>query len=561
VLKKEPNTWKIAEKDVILHKGKLNLTESCLDRHAHSTPEKFALIFQLEDGHTKKYTYQQLLEEVNKFSNLLVKLNVKKHSRIFIFLPKCPEMYISFLGAIRHGSIAAPLFEAFQTDGLMLRLNRGDADVLVTNSELAKRIPKSYKKEVPSLRHILVVDSKEYKKKINSQSHRFLPLLMNRKDTAFMIFTSSTAGTPVAGVMIPHQGIIQQHTTAKIVLNLNPDSNYWCTAHPGWVTGAVYGIIAPLSIGCTTFVIEGRFDSKSWIDFMKKSRIDKIYTAPTALRLLRNDLKKSDLANIKTLCSVGEALPTAIFEDFKKLGVEISDTYWQSETGAIVIANQVGMKKKPGSIGKAIPGISAKIKDGMIVLKPGWPSMMTGIYRHDAMYKSYFKNNLFFTNDLAREDKEGYFFFEARQDDIIKTSGERVSPLEIENALLKHKAVEEAAVIGIPDTVKGQVIKAFIVLEKTFQPSDELKEELSQFVKKNYAGHSYPKVIEFVSSLPKTNSGKIIRMKLKQMEEIKEARERIKKGEFYTEEEARKILMSEKGTIPIKKALKDAKRR
>lgn len=510
------NTWKIAEKDIILHGDKLNITESCLDRHAQNTPNKLALHF--EDGRIRTYTYQHLNEEVNKFANLLNQLNIKPKSKVFIFLPKVPEMYISFLGAIRHGSMAAPLFEAFQTEGLMLRLNRGDADILITNKELAERIPKDYKKQVPSLKHILIIDSPEYQKQISSSSPAFSPVMMNKLDTALMIFTSSTAGTPVAGVMIPHQALIQQHLTAKTVLNLSPSSNYWCTAHPGWVTGAVYGIIAPLSIGCSTYILESHFDSKLWIDFMKRNKIDRIYTAPTALRLLREDITKNDLKNIKTLCSVGEALPIAIFEQYKKLGIEISDTYWQSETGAIVIANQAGMKKKPGSIGKPIPGITASIKDGMIVLKPDWLAMMTGIYKHDAMYKSYFKDGWFRTNDLAKEDKEGYFFFEARQDDIIKTSGERVSPLEIENALLHHKAVKEAAVIGIPDPVKGQIIKAFIILAKGFQPSDSLKEEIAQSVKQHYAGHAYPKVIEFVQSLPKTNSGKIIRMKLKEME-------------------------------------------
>jgi acetyl-CoA synthetase len=235
--------------------------------------------------------------------------------------------------------------------------------------------------------------------------------------------------------------------------------------------------------------------------------------------MLKPDIKKEYLSLVRNICSVGEALPASLFEHYKSFGVEINDTYWQTETGAIVIANTPQMKKKPGSIGKPILGITAKTdKNGMIVLKKGWPAMMTGIYKHEKMYGEYFEGEWFKTNDLARIDREGYFFFEGRKDDIIKTSGERVSPLEIESILLKHKAVKESAVIGIPDAVKGQIIKAFIVLNKNFQPSDALKDEISLFVKSNYAGHSYPKTIEFITALPKTNSGKIIRMKLKELE-------------------------------------------
>jgi acetyl-CoA synthetase len=265
-------------------------------------------------------------------------------------------------------------------------------------------------------------------------------------------------------------------------------------------------------------VLESHFDAGKWIDFIKRHKINVIYTAPTALKMLKNEIKREDLARVRNLCSVGEALPQTLFEHYKNLGLEINDTYWQSETGAIVIANWEGMKKKPGSLGKTIPGITARVKDEMIELKADWPSMMTGIYKHDAMYKSYFDNSWFKTNDRATRDKEGYFFFQGRRDDIIKTAGERVSPLEIENVLLKHKAVHESAVIGVPDKIKGEIIKAFVVLNKEFKESDKLKEEISMYVKRNYAGHAYPKIIEFVKSLPRTHSGKIIRMQLREQE-------------------------------------------
>lgn len=505
--------WKEAEKNIVFHASKLNIIESCVDRHAKSNPGKTAFVFET-NGRRDEFKYGQLLEEVNRFSNLLKKLRLRKNSRVFMFLPKIPEMYISILGTIKQGSIAAPLFEAFQQEGLELRLKRGQAHVLVTNKELFSRVPKNIKKIVPSLKHILIVDSKEYKAQIKKMSTKFSAVLKNKKDTSVMIFTSSTAGTPVAGIMIPHYGLVQQDFTARYVLGLKKEDHYWCTAHPGWVTGTIYGILAPLSVGCTNYVLESHFDARDWIRFMKKNKISVIYTAPTALKMLKSDLKKTDLEGRK-IYSVGEALTTGLFDIYKKLGVEINDTYWQTETGAIVIANRPGMRKKPGSMGKAIPGIKAKITDGVITLVPDWPAMMTSVFRHKKMYRDYFKKRLFFTNDLARRDKDGYFFFEARKDDIIKTSGERVSPVEIEGALLKNKSVKEAAVIGIPDEIRGSVLKAFIVLEKDVVASDKLKEELSMFVKNNYAGHAYPKQIEFVKSLPKTNSGKIIRAQLR----------------------------------------------
>lgn len=508
--------WEEHETDIVIHEDKMNIIESCVDRHAEKNPNKLA--FSFEDSKIKIYTYKQLQEEINKFANYLNKLKIKENSKVFIFLPKIPELYISLLGTIKQGSIALPLFEAFQKEGLELRLERGDADAIITTKELSKRIPRDIKTKIPTLKHIFVVDEPDYKNKIENQSTEFKTVLKDKLDTAVIIFTSSTAGTPVAGIQIPHQALIQQHFTAKLVLDLKPKDNYWCTAHPGWVTGTIYGILAPLSIGCSTYVLESHFDAKEWINFMKKNKISVIYTAPTVFRLFKPVIKKSDLRLVRNVCSVGEALTTSVYDFYKEIGVDINDSFWQTETGAIVIATWPGLKKKHGALGKAIPGITAGIKDNAIALKPDFPSLMTGIYKHKQMYEDYFKESWFRTNDSATLDKDGYFFFIGRKDDIIKTSGERVSPLEIENILQKHAAVREAAVIGVPDEIKGSILKAFIVLNDDIKESDKLKKEISMFVKKNYAGHSYPKIIQFVSSLPKTNSGKIIRMKLRELE-------------------------------------------
>jgi len=503
------NFWKQKEKDIVMHNDKMNITESCVDRHAKKTPEKLSLVFEDENNNQKSFTYKQLQEQTNKFANMLKSSNIK-NSHVAIFLPKCPELYIAFLGTIKSGNIPVPLFEAFQQEGLELRLSRGDIKTIITNSELGERLRK-----IKFLKNIFIIDSQKYRQKIKSQLPEFKPVLKNKNETAIMMFTSSTAGTPVAGIQLPHYGLVQQHFTAQLVLDLKPDDKYWCTAHPGWVTGAIYGIIAPLSIGCTTYIYQPHFNDKKFLEFLTKNQINIMYTAPTALRLLKSKIRKSDLKNLKVLASVGEALTKTTFEHYKKLGIEITDTYWQTETGAMVICNTPETIKKPGSIGKAIPGIKAEIKNHEIVIEKPWPAMMTGIYKHEKMYKNYFDGKWFKTNDLAIKDKQGYFHFKSRHDDIIKTSGERVSPIEVESILMKHPAVKEAAVIGTPDKIKGSILKAFIVLNENAQPSQELKQELGQFVKQNYAGHSYPKAVEFIKELPKTNSGKIIRMKLR----------------------------------------------
>ena len=507
--KRMGNFWKAFERDIVSQGGRINAVES-IDRHA-ADPKSMALVFQNESGKVEEFTYLKLKEETCRFANLLNRLKVRKGSRIFIFLPKIPEMYTAFLGAIRHGSIPIPLFEAFQSGGVSLRLERGDANVLITNRELSKRIPRDIGKKIPSLKHLLVTDSEQYRKGMRGSSPEFETVLKKKDDTAMMIFTSSTTGTPVAGIEIPHGAIIQQHQTAKLVLDLKENDRYWCTAHPGWVTGSVYGILAPLSIGCTNYIYEGHFDSKKWIKFIIKNRISVMYTAPTALRMLKSEIRSEDLKDVRVLASVGEALTSTLFNHYKKLGIEINDTYWQTETGAMVIANWPSLRKKSGSLGKPLPGITAAIIGGAIALKPDFPSLMTGIYKHDKMYRGYFEKGWFMTNDLARKDREGYFFFDARKDDIIKTSGERVSPIEIESILLKHESVKESAVIGIPDKIRGSIIKAFVVLNKGAKGSEELKEKLKNFVKKDYAGHAYPREIEFADSLPKTESGKIMR--------------------------------------------------
>lgn len=505
--------WKEKEKDIVIHdNGKMNIVES-MERFAfdNSIKNRIALSFEDESGKTETYSYSKFFEKVNQFANLLKQKGVKKGDRVAIFLGKCPEIYFCFLGAIKTGAIAMPLFEAFQSEGLELRLERGDVKFLFTNKDFVERYNKIEKK-LKTVKEVFVIDSSSFKNELSKQQKTFDAVLLDKMEPCLMMFTSSTAGTPVAGIELPHYGLVQQVYTAKKVLLLENGDNYWCTAHPAWVTGAIYGVVAPFAIGASVFVIGGRFDSKQWIKFMKKNNISKIYTAPTVLRLVKSDIHKDDFKHVKRLCSVGEALPQAIVEFYNKKGIDIVDTYWQTEIGSIVIAN---IHSKKGALGEAI-GVHIEVRDGMMVVEKPWPSMMVGIYKHEKMYKDYFDGGWFKTNDLATKDKNGFFHFSGRKDDMIKTSGERVSPLEIENILLENSAVKEVAVIGIPDESRGSVIKAFVVLNEGFEESEKLKEELSLFVKSKYAGHAYPKIVEFVGSLPKNNAGKIVRMKLRE---------------------------------------------
>jgi acetyl-CoA synthetase len=348
-----------------------------------------------------------------------------------------------------------------------------------------------------------------------------------------MLYTSGTTGKS-KGIVHAHYAIIQQHITAKWVLDLHEEDVMWCTADPGWVTGISYGILGSWSNGASLVVYEGRFDPAKWYSILEKYQVSIWYSAPTAIRMLMaagNDLpKKYDLSSLRYLCSVGEPLnPEAVKWSMEVLGLPFHDNYWQTETGGILVANYPSMPIKPGSMGRPIPGVKAAIiddngnelpvgKEGNLAIVPGWPSMMREIWKNPEKYKSYFKGKWYITGDRASMDKDGYVWFVGRADDVIKTAGERVGQFEVESVLIEHPAVAEAGVIGVPDELRGEVIKAFLVLRPGNEPSEELKEEIKKFVKTRLAGHAYPKDIDFIKTLPKTRSGKIMRRVLKARE-------------------------------------------
>ncbi len=547
--------WEDVKKNFSWYKtGKVNMAYECIDRHCEDGKrDKIALIYDGEGGNVEKYTYNDLRILTNKFANVLKKYGIRKGDRVFIFMPRSPELSVSLLGIIKVGAIPGPLFEAFMGDAVRDRMQDSDAVMLVTTPELRHRVPVN---DLPALKNIVYVledknSEEEYKHEKDGEISPEINLInyhaeMKGASDAFDIewldlesplilhYTSGSTGKP-KGVLHVQNAMLGHYQTAYWALDLREDDVYWCTADPGWVTGTSYGIFAPFLHGVTNIVKGGRFDVDEWYSCIERHKVTVWYSAPTAFRLLmakgEGKEKKYDLSSLRHICSVGEPLnPEVIWWGLDAYGLPIHDTWWMTETGHMLICNYPTMPIKPGSMGKPIPGVEATILDdngkevppltmGNLVVKKGWPGMMREIWNNPEKYQSYFKfDPWYMSGDSAYMDKDGYFFFEGRIDDVIKTSGERVGPFEVESALVEHPAVAEAGVIGKPDPIRGQIIKAFITLKPGYKPSDELKKEIMDFVKNTLAAHAKPREIEFIDKLPKTRSGKIMRRVLKAKE-------------------------------------------
>ena len=533
--------WAEAEKEFSWHEtGRVNLAYEAIDRHAKGfRKNKIALYYQ--DGTRKeKYTFKEMKDMTNKAGNVFkTYADVEKGDRVFIFMPRSPELYFAVLGAIKLGAIVGPLFEAFMEGAVRDRLEDSGAKVLVTTPELLERVPVS---ELPNLKHVLLVGDNldshgeyiDFKQKLSEASSKLDVEWVERKDGLILHYTSGSTGKP-KGVLHVHNAMIQHYQTAKWVLDLKEDDVYWCTADPGWVTGTSYGIFGPWLAGASNVIIGGRFNPETWYKVIEEYGVTVWYSAPTAFRMLMGAgdevVKKFDLSSLRHILSVGEPLnPEVVRWGMKVFHLRIHDTWWMTETGAQLICNYPSMEIKPGSMGKPIPGVKAAIVDdqgnelppyrmGNLAIKKGWPSMMHTIWNNPQKYESYFMpGDWYVSGDSAYMDEEGYFWFQGRIDDVIMTSGERVGPFEVESKLVEHPAVAEAGVIGKPDPVRGEIIKAFIALRDGYEQSDELIEEIRLFVKKGLAAHAAPREIEFRDKLPKTRSGKIMRRVLKAWE-------------------------------------------
>lgn len=539
-------SWKKIESQMDYFKdGKINLAYNAIDRHVKNKKgDKVALFYKGKNNESEKYSFKQLAQKTNQFANLLIKNGVKKNDKVFIFLPTIPERYITFLGVLKMGAVACTIFSAFQEMALLDRLIDSNACILVTNSELFPRIEKIWDK-LPGLKKVIVVkresnrvfNSKniiQYEKEMKKVSDRFTIQDFKKEDLAYMLYTSGSTGKP-KGVMHAHGDILQIILTSKYVLDIQDGDVCWCTADAGWVTGVVYGILGIWLTGGTAVIYEGRFCSESWYKILQDYKVTVWYTAPTAIRMLMAsevDVKSFNMSNLRFIASVGEPLnPKAIWWGLEKFNLPIHDTWWQTELGGICITNYQSLDIKPGSMGKPFPGVEAGVVDGKgdrvsqglegnLALKiESIPSFMKKIWKNDKIYNQYFSNGWYVSGDRARVDKDGYFWFIGRADDLIKTAGQRIGPFEVESALIEHPDVAEAGVIGKTDVLRGEIIKAFIVLKPNVKVGKNLKYNLTEFVQRRLSGNAYPREIEFVKKLPKTRSGKIVRRILRAREE------------------------------------------
>ena len=521
----------------------LNKAYECLDRHAKGPRrDKPAMLWEGKNGETETYTFAQFTGATNKAANGLRSLGVEKGDRVFMFLERVPECYFTAFGTLKLGAVIGPLFSAFGPEAVKDRLADSGARVLVTSPDLWARV-KEIRADLPDLKHVVLVTRRQqaepgdgvvlWDEVVGSQSDEFETVATDSDDYSVMHYTSGTTGKPKGAAHV-HNAIIGQYATGKYVLDLHDDDIYWCTADPGWVTGTSYGMFAPWSNGVTCLIYEGGFGANTWYSLIDKYKVTVWYTAPTAIRMLMkagDDVpKKYDLSSLRYTMSVGEPLnPEAVVWGEKVIGLPFHDNWWQTETGAIMIANYPALEIRPGSMGRPFPGIEPGIIDeegnlmppgdeGNLALRPGWPSMFRVYWNKQDLYDSRFQNGWYITGDRARMDADGYFWFVGRADDVINTAGHLVGPFEVESVLIEHPAVAEAGVIGKPDPVAMEVVKAFVALKDGYEQSEQLRRELIRFSRDRLGAAVAPREIEFVPGLPKTRSGKIMRRLLKARE-------------------------------------------
>jgi len=536
-------TWSSVDKEFDWHSGgAYNVAREAIDRHAQNwRKNKIALYSITANNEVRKYTFGEMAEMTNRLASGLEKLGAVKGDRIFVYLDRTSELYMAMVAITKMGGIAGPLFSALGPDAVKDRALDCSAKYVVTSPYLYKRLEPVMDDLVDVDKFIIVGDNSDLgERTINfdevmaSGDPNYQTVNMAPTDPYIIHYTSGSTGKP-KGVLLGHKAMIQQWFTSRNVLDLREDDTYWCTADPGWVTGTSYGIFGPWYLGTTLISYEGRFDARIWYSILQKYGVTVWYTAPTALRMLMKAgddvVKEFDFSKLRHICSVGEPLNAEVVRwGMRVLDRRIHDTWWQTETGAQLICNYPCMTIKPGSMGRPIPGVIAAVVDengvevppkqeGFLALRPGWPSMMLGIWRNTPKFKEYFRvPGWYIAGDQAYKDEDGYFWFLGRADDVIKTSGERLGPFEVESALIEHPAVAEAGVIGKPDELRGEIVKAFITLRPGHSPSDQLKEDITKFVKTRLAYYAYPREIEFVETLPKTRSGKIMRRVLKAKE-------------------------------------------
>ncbi len=538
--------WSISERELGYQPGDtINIGWFCSDRICQQGKgAKTALIWEGFNGEVKRYSFDDMRRLTNAIARFLEAQGVAAGERVCLFMDKVPELYFGFLGILKRGAIAQPLFSAFGSESLLTRLaDAGTAAIFTQRKHLAK--VRAILDQLPELRRIVVVDDDGSKplrdREVAFHLDRVEPVEhydsypAKAETPSVLHYTSGTTGKP-KGAQHVHYSLVSQYISAKYVLDLKEDDIYWCTADPGWVTGTSYGIIGPWANGITQCVLDAGFKAESWYRFIEKYRVTVWYSAPTAIRSLMKEgdelVRRHDLSSLRHLCSVGEPLNAeAVIWSQKVFGLAFHDTFWQTETGSMMICNFPGMRIKPGSMGKPFPGITATVVDlktheplkkagivGLIAIQPGWPSMFRTYWKNEETYKSKFRNGWYICGDRASIDEDGYYWFVGRDDDVINTAGHLVGPFEIESVLLEHPAVAESAVVGKPDPVNMEVVKAFVALKPGHIASKDLELDIMNFIRKKLSPLAMPQEIEFVPGLPKTRSGKIMRRVLRAKE-------------------------------------------
>jgi len=540
-------TWDVARKELgCAEGGKVNIGYLSVDRHVEAgRGEKLALVHEGHDGTIRHFTFRDLQQLTNGWARFLHDtVSIRQLDRVCLFLDKVPELYIGFLGVLKTGAVVEPLFSAFGEDALVARMLDSRATAIITQKRHVGKVRKA-KDRLPDLKTVIVIDHDEDGRKLRDGEIAYR--MMDHRADDFAIaptyaetpsvlhYTSGTTGAP-KGAMHVHGSVFAQYLTTKLALDVRDDDIYWCTADPGWVTGTSYGIIGPWVMGVTQVVLDAGFSSDRWYATIERHHITVWYTAPTAIRMLMRDgfepVRGRNLTSLRHMCSVGEPLnPEAVRWGHEAFGLWFHDTFWQTETGSIVVTNLPGMEVKPGSMGRPFPALTAAVVDpktgepitepgrvGLIAIRPPWPSLMRTYWNNTATYYGKFLNGWYICGDQASLDKDGYFWFCGRDDDVINTGGHLVGPFEIESALLEHPAVAESAAIGKPDPMNMEVVKAFVALRPGFSASADLELDIMNYVRKKLSPLAMPQEIEFVEKVPKTRSGKILRRVLKAKE-------------------------------------------
>lgn len=527
--------------------GGLNIAHEAVDRHAAGTQaNRIALRWLGKDGRIRDFTYRDLKCETNQFANWLQHLGIGKGDRVFALAGRIPELHLAAMGTMKLGAIFCPLSPEFRPEPICERLRTGNARALITTERIYQTKIANILNRLPDLQHVILTDASvdhrtgvwSMAEGLRQGSSEFTIGRTDPEDWALLHFTSGTTGKPKGTVHV-HNAVLAHYLTGKYVLDFHPEDIFWCTADPGWVTGTSYGVIAPLLHGITSVIDESGFDPERGLTILEDQQVTVWYTDPAAIRMLMRvgfePRRRFDLRKLRLIASVGEPLSAeAVIWGQEALGLPIRDTWGQTETGGIMIANFPSMEIRPGSMGRPVPGTEAAIVrgadqqrveaveepgvEGDLALEPCWPSMFRAYLDDEAHYQKCFTSGWYMTGDLARKDADGYYWFVGRADDMIKTAGHQVGPFEVESALMSHPDVSEAAVIGKPDPIVGEIVKAFVTLKPDVKPSEPLRFELLCYSRRKLGSAIAPQEIEFKESLPHTPSAQIIRRLLRARE-------------------------------------------